>query len=247
MGIDLVLFSRLADLSTRMPTPKRSLMLGRQTLVLREKGEQRYNKALRWAGVEDKEIRDLVTDDHYAEDALFELGFGHVESLDYSPSEGAQHIADLNRPVDESLHEQFDFIFDGGTIEHVFNVAQALENVFKMLRPGGIFASANGMNGWWAHGFYQFNPDLVYSFWKRSAGCEVMNCMALPTHQKFPAVDLPDPAEFGRRLRGLGQQLPQSRVYLYYEVRKSEEAVLQGPALQSDYVSRWQRDDSHPN
>ncbi len=247
MGIDLVLISRLADLSTRMPTPKRSLMLGRQTIVLREKGNQRYRKALRWAGVEDKEITDLVPEDRYAEAALRELGYGNVESLDFSPSEGAEHVVDLNYPVKESLHEQFDFIYDGGTIEHVFNVAQALENVFNMLRPGGVFASANGMNGWWAHGLYQFNPDLVYSFWKRSVGCEVMNCIALPAHQKFPAVDLPDPADYGRRLRRLAKKLPESRVYLYYEIRKSEEAVLTGPALQSDYVSRWQRDDGHVN
>ncbi len=239
MGIDIVTFRSLADLSSRMDTPKRSVMLGRQRLVYRGKGDRHYNRALAKAGLSDVTIQDILSEDGFAEKALKMMGFGDVESLDKSDFEGAQIVHDLNYPVPKELHGQFDFIFDGGTIEHVFNVPIALENMFKMLKTDGVFASTNGMNGWWAHGLYQFNPDIVWSFWKRAAGCEVMTCRAVPAIPKMPAVDLPDPALNGRRLRGLVDRLPESRVYLYYEVRKVEGAILSGPAQQSDYARRW--------
>jgi SAM-dependent methyltransferase len=242
MGIDLVLFQRLARLGRRLGrTPERALMLGRQRLAYRGKGDRFFNRALAEAGRPDLRIGDLVAPDGYAERALEALGFGRVESLDYSPSEGAQHVHDLNLPVGPELRAQFDFILDGGTVEHVFDVAAALRNVFDMLRPGGVFASANGMNGWWGHGLYQIGADLAWSFWTRAAGCEMLTCEAVPALPKFRSVALPDPAVAGQRLRRLGTRLPPSRVYLYYEVRKGADARIAGPAYQSDYAARWAR------
>jgi SAM-dependent methyltransferase len=240
LGIDLVLFQRLARLGPRLQKrPSRGLMLGRQRLIYRGKGDRYFNRALAEAGRADLRVRDILAEDGYAEPALEALGFGRVEALDYTPAEGAEHICDLNAPVGRTLREQFDFIFDGGTIEHVFNVPMALQNVFDMLKPGGVFVSANGLNGWWGHGLYQLSADLAWSFWKRSAGCEMMTCEAVPALPKFRAITLPDPADSGRRLRSLGTKLPSSRVYLYYEVRKAEGAHLAGPAYQSDYVAKW--------
>jgi SAM-dependent methyltransferase len=242
VGIDLVLFRKLAALARKIDAPQRSLMLGRQTLTYRGLGTPSFNAAVAEAGFEGKTIDDFCGPDGFAEPCLRQMGFGEVEALDYSPFEGAQHIHDLNHPVPDALRGQFDFIYDGGTIEHVFNVAQALENVFVMLRPGGVFASANGMNGWYGHGIYQFGAELVYSFWRRRAGCEVLLCEALPKHHVHPAVALPDVAETGTRLRRLGTQLPAGRVYLYYEIRKPEGAVLIDDAMQSDYARRWAAD-----
>lgn len=216
-------------------------MLGRQTLQMRPSARHFYDEAMTAAGKGELRIEALMTEDGYAERALEALGFGQVETLDFSDFEGATHAHDLNAPVGEDLEGKFDFILDGGTIEHVFDVRMALTNVFRMLRTGGIFVSANGMNGWWGHGLYQFSPDIVWSFWKRAAGCEVLRCEAVPHRHRYRAVALPDPAEGGRRLFGLGKRLPASRVYLYYEVRKGEGARLEGPALQSDYVARWSR------
>jgi SAM-dependent methyltransferase len=240
VGIDLVLFQRLARLAPQLGgTPGRALMLGRQRLVYRGKGDRFFNRALAEAGRPDLRIGDLVAPDGYAERALEALGFGRVEALDYSPAEGARHIHDLNDPVKPELRGRFDFILDGGTIEHVFDVPAALLNVFEMLRPGGVFASANGMNGWWGHGLYQMSADLAWSFWTRSAGCQMLTCEAVPALPKFRAVPLPDPAAEGHRLRRLGSRLPPSRVYLYYEVRKTEGARITGPAYQSDYAASW--------
>ncbi|MEM6480699.1 MAG: class I SAM-dependent methyltransferase [Pseudomonadota bacterium] len=89
------------------------------------------------------------------------LGFGDVETMDFSDYEGATIIHDLNRLPPPELEEQFDLIIDGGTTEHVFNIPFALEGLYRMLRPGGRLLSINGMNGWYNHGIYQFTPEFV--------------------------------------------------------------------------------------
>ena len=240
MGIDCVLFQRLTALSRVIDAPERSLMLGRQGLHFQGRFGRFYKRALA-ANDYNPNARELIRDHGYADAMWDEFDFGHVESMDMSDFEAADHVHDLNVPVDPALHGKFDFIFDGGTIEHVFNVPQALANVFNMLKTGGTFVSANGMNGWYGHGLYQFNPDLVWSYWQRAAGCEVVQCVALPKDPNHPGVDMPDPANEGVRLRKLWQQLPRDQIYLYYQIKKTEGAALTGPAMQSDYQNRWDK------
>lgn len=242
MGVDAPMFLRLADLSRRIDPPRRALMLGRQKFADGPKLRRLYNDALTAAGHEAR-FEDLSSPDGYAERALAALGFGEVESLDYSDFEGAAHTHDLNLPVPAKLKSKFDLIIDAGTLEHVFNLPQALANVFDMLRSGGVFVACNPFNGWPAHGLYQFGPELVWTFWRRAAGCEVMNCMMLPKRPRLPSLDLPDQAEKGHRLRLKGR-VPEGRVYLYYEVRKTRGAKLGGSTLSGDYTTIWSRADA---
>lgn len=238
MGVDCTLFQQLVDLSTRFRPSGRSLMLGRQAFKIEPPFAKSYEKALRRAGIEEKRFH-FLQEDGYAETLFRNLGLGEMETMDYAPYEGPVIQQDLNEPVPAKLHGKFDFIFDGGTIEHVFNVPQALENVFKMLKPGGRFVSANGMNGWVGHGMYQFSPELVWTFWKRKCQCVVHICAGI---HKIPGtakpLNFPDAAETGRRLRLKGM-IPEGRVYLYYEIEKTSEKIRAGSALQSDYQVKW--------
>ncbi|EPX79935.1 class I SAM-dependent methyltransferase [Litoreibacter arenae] len=238
MGVDCTLFQQLVDLSTRFRPSGRSLMLGRQAFKIEPPFAKSYEKALRRAGIEEKRFH-FLQEDGYAETLFRNLGLGEMETMDYAPYEGPVIQQDLNEPVPAKLHGKFDFIFDGGTIEHVFNVPQALENVFRMLKPGGRFVSANGMNGWVGHGMYQFSPELVWTFWKRKCQCLVHICTGI---HKIPGtakpLNFPDAAETGRRLRLKGM-IPEGRVYLYYEIEKTSEEIRAGSALQSDYQVKW--------
>lgn len=240
MGVDYVLFERLCELATRFQVTGESLMLGRHKFEIQTRYAKKYERALGRNGHEGRRF-DYLQEDGYCETLMEKLGLGQIEAMDFSDYEGATHIHDLNKPVPETLWNRFDFIFDGGTIEHVFNVPMALENVFRMLKPGGRFVSANGMNGWPGHGIYQFNPELVWTFWGRTAGCKVHDCRAI---KKAPGVRdehlvLPDPALFKQRLRFKGK-MPSGRVYLYYEVERLETSELGGVMLQSDYETKWE-------
>lgn len=245
MGVDCALFERLVELASRPDMgPGRGLMLGRQGFHHQPRWRRRYRLALARAGIEG-DAAAMAGTDGFAEPIFARVGLGEMEAMDVSPYEGAGHVHDLNEPVGEHLHGAFDFIFDGGTIEHVFNVPMALENVFRMLKPGGVFASANGMNGWLFHGLYQFNPEFVWSYWKRACGCEVMRCAAVPATPSEAPIELPDVAESGRRLR-LSRPFPSGRVYLYYEMRKTAGAKLARAAWQSDYQARWRESAAEP-
>jgi SAM-dependent methyltransferase len=237
MGIDITLFAKLAGLSRRFTPAGRTLMLGRQGLQINPNNRLRFNRLLRGANL-DLRYSDVVQDDGFSEKLWGLLGFGPMESMDVSDYEGATLVHDLNEPVPESLHGQFDFIFDGGTIEHVFDVSTALKNVYHMLAPQGRFVSANGMNGWVGHGMYQFNPEVVWSFWKRRGGCVVHLCEGLPKDAGSADIPMVDIADFGTRVR-LNRAFPDGRVYLYYEVEKPAGAVLGAVVQQADYVQKY--------
>jgi SAM-dependent methyltransferase len=93
------------------------------------------------------------------------LGFGEVQSCDVSPYEGATVLADLNQPVPPAMHGLFDVIFNGGTLEHIFNLQTALANVHTMLKAGGrvihIAPSSNTID----HGFYSISPTLFHDYY----------------------------------------------------------------------------------
>src|SRR6056297_682326 len=194
MGVDYVLFDRLAELSTRFEPKGRTLMLGRQSFGIQTRYRHLYEKSLSQYGIEAKRF-DFLQEDGFAETLMRKLGFGEIETMDFSDYEGASVIHDLNTLPPEELEDQFDFIFDGGTVEHVFNVPNALEGIYRMLKPGGRLASANGLNGWYGHGMYQFNPELVWTFWGRACNCNVIDCRAIPVEadQDFSHVKFEDP------------------------------------------------------
>ena len=67
---------------------------------------------------------------------------------------------DLNEPVD--LGRRFDLVINFGTIEHVFNVARALQTVHDHTRPGGLMLHGMPLSGWVDHGFYSFNSTFYF-------------------------------------------------------------------------------------
>jgi hypothetical protein len=94
-----------------------------------------------------------------------DLGYGAVEAIDVSGFEGAQHIADLNLPIPDELKGRFALIYNGGTLEHIFDTRAVLRNLHEMLAPDGVIVHVGPMNGWAEHGFYQFSPTLFADYY----------------------------------------------------------------------------------
>lgn len=94
------------------------------------------------------------------------LGFSRVDSLDYCDFEGASIVFDLNCDAPPaSLLESYDVIIDHGTLEHVFNLPNALNNIFKMLKVGGRVIHSAPSSNFVDHGFYMFSPTLFHDFY----------------------------------------------------------------------------------
>ncbi|MCV6824779.1 MULTISPECIES: class I SAM-dependent methyltransferase [Halocynthiibacter] len=215
------------------------LMLGRQGLHVNRPRLRRAANRLLDEFQPELTIEELEQEDGFAEPLFEALGVQRVQSLDYSQFEGASFAHDLNTPIPSELVGKFDIVLDGGTLEHVFDVKTAMTNAFDLLAPGGTFIAASPGNNWFAHGFYQFGPELVFSFWKRTKGCEVLQCTFLPEFPRDAPFEIEDPYETKRRLRMAKKLVPQ-RCYLFYVVRKPLEAsdVSETP-LQGDYTHRW--------
>ncbi len=247
MAIDLVTFRHLLRISGELTSGKRALVLGRQNFLEQNPPPRMarqmpvYQAMLTEAG-HDRAVEDLIDEDGYC-DSLFDyLGFGATDYMDLSDYEGANVLHDLNQPVPEHLHGAYDFILDGGTVEHIFNVPQALTNLDRMLSDMGRLLALNPANNWLGHGFYQFSPELVWSFWRDMLGYRVNLCAinAMRDWYGRQAIDAPPPeARSGARDHSL-RKLPGTGIFLLvYDVTKDATAPRIGLIQQSDYSTTW--------
>jgi hypothetical protein len=107
-------------------------------------------------------------------ESLFELLGCTLDVFDVVQERGCEVIVDLNHPIPANACNQFDWVLDVGTMEHCFNVAQALVNIASLPKVGGTVIHENPFN-WGNHGFWNINPTLMYDFYEDN-GFEVAAC-----------------------------------------------------------------------
>jgi len=83
----------------------------------------------------------------------------NMAAIDFHGTEQALKL-DLNGPID--LGRQFHIVLNLGTVEHVFNVAQAFKTIHDHTLPGGFMIHGLPFTGWLDHGFYNFNPTFYW-------------------------------------------------------------------------------------
>jgi NADH/NAD ratio-sensing transcriptional regulator Rex len=100
--------------------------------------------------------------------AMFQMmGFSKVYSLDVSDYEGADIIFNLNcKELLPDLIKSFDYIYNGGTLEHIFDFAAGLINTSKMLKENGIIIHDIPCHNWMDHGFYTISPTLFIDYYQ---------------------------------------------------------------------------------
>jgi len=204
----------------------KTVMLGRQEIFFtRDDFEfvcKRTGLAMRY--------NDSIAMGQFSE-GLFKLfGGQQVDSIDASDYEGASIIADFNCPVPAELVGQYSMFIDFGSIEHVYNIPQVVDNVAKLLRPGGAALIMTQANGYAGHGFYQFSPEFFYSIFSESNGFNytVVFLVDLQDIKRWHL--MPEPRRIGRR-----NDIPQSRSYFIFCLSTKTSDVETLRAQQSDY------------
>jgi hypothetical protein len=102
---------------------------------------------------------------------------------------------DLNAPVPASEHGRFQTILDIGSLEHVFDTRQCLDNCLRMVAPGGHYLLHTPVHGFYEHGLHVFNPAALI-------GALELNGFHI-VYQKFSEADgapVVDPADGGNVL-----------------------------------------------
>jgi SAM-dependent methyltransferase len=112
------------------------------------------------------------------------LGFEKADSLDFVADESPSIVHDLNDDVPTSFHGRWDVVYDGGTLEHVFDVATALRNIHVMTKPGGLVIHESPTNNFVDHGFWQINPTVLLDFYSAN-GYEILEAWVC----LFPSAD----------------------------------------------------------
>lgn len=243
MAIPDTLAARLIETTKQNALGGAFLMLGRQRWIGSRKGKaaELFKKTMQeyLPGMTEENLQNK--DNHFAETFFASLGYDSVDSMDFSDFEGASLIQDLSQDLAPELENRFDVIYDGGTCEHIFELPTAYRNVHKMLKRGGVLIGHSPCNNWINHSFYQINPEMVYGFWEKAMGYQVLQLILQPLLPNFAdrVVTTTNPNVTGVRPRLEGKLPNNSPIMMCYAVRKPLEDKETTGAYQTDYVEKW--------
>ena len=142
------------------------LCLGKQSLGFTVKDLVESSKKVNH-NIDLSMFHDLNLKEKLNQKLFFEtLGFKKIDTLDVSNYEGAEILFDLNEQnTPKELQNKYDFIYDGGTLEHLFNIGNALNHLTKMIKRMGVIFHNNPCNGYIDHGFFQISPTLYFDYY----------------------------------------------------------------------------------
>lgn len=171
MGINSSAFKLILEECKKRPFKGRALLLGNQyyfqnmedTKENLEEYKLNYDSSLLSVSEDPKQREGKFVD---FPSILKSLNIVEVDIMDFSDYEGANIIQDLNTLIkNHNIFEKYDLIIDGGTLEHVFHVPNAFENLFKLLKIGGRILHFAPSSNHVDHGFYMFSPTLFHDYY----------------------------------------------------------------------------------
>lgn len=215
----------------------RTLTIGRQNLYrLSPAG---VAAAFAESGIAGHPPEPSHSDDQYADWVLGGLGARRIDSLDYSDYEGASVVCDMNSPVPEELVESYSVVFDGGSLEHIFNFPTALMNCMRMVRVGGHLITCGPANNFFGHGFYQFSAELWFRALCEANGFADTEVMLVEDHDSVGSwFKVQDPNVVGQRVTFSSATPTQ----MFVRARKiAPVSGWSSMPYQSDYMARWKQ------
>ena len=240
MGLDINSVQFLVAARKKGVSFGRVAMLGRQSLNVYPRT---MVSVLEKNGLPAEKFRAAGEGCAYAEPFFEALGATRIDSLDYSDFEGARLIHDLNLPLPSDWKEKFDVVFDGGTLEHVFNFPMALRNSMELLREGGrlfLHTCANNLCG---HGFYQFSPELFYRAFSPENGFVVERMVIFRIGPYGSWYEVSDPNAIRERV----ELITFTPMHLLVQAKRaSVKPVFARAPQQSDYTALWQAAGKNP-
>jgi len=197
------------------------LTLGKQEMILTNEDRKRLNLF----------ENDFINNEYIDKLLVNKFKANSVKSIDNSSFEGADIIHDMNKPI-ENLNEKFDTVIDFGTSEHIFNVAQNLNNISKLCKTNGIILHSLPANNNCGHGFWQFSPELFFSLYSENNGFSETEIFVFNTHNKYEWWKV-EKQKLGERLE-ISSDVP-----LYILVKTIKKSEIQNKSVQqSDYIER---------
>lgn len=164
------------------------------------------------------------------------FGATSVVSIDYSDYENATLIHDLNREIPESFQGKFDTVLDAGTLEHIYQVPQALRNMSLLLKPGGQILHVLPANNFCGHGFWQFSPELFLSLYSEANGYAETEVFLADLGDIGGVYQVRQPSQ-GRRVNILSCR----ELYVLVRTVLRKNNFTHQHVQQSDYLHLWEQ------
>ena len=175
--------------------------------------------------------------DDYSESIFKLLGSKIIDSIDFSGYENATIIHDMNYPLHDDYTNKFNCIFDGGTLEHIFNFPVAIKNCMNSIKTGGHFIGSSPVNNQMGHGFYQFSPELYYRIFSEENGFRIIKMfVTFESDDVSEWYEVADPKEVNSRVT-LVNNVPLSLRFIAQKIE--DKKVFAVSPQQSDYVNTW--------
>jgi hypothetical protein len=209
-----------------------TVMIGRQSF---HPSREALRAVFAVLGIESDASRFIVAN-KYGEEFFALLGAKQITSIDASDYEGACRTWDMNVSIPEDLREQFTALHDGGTLEHVFNIPQALKNCMEMIKLGGHFTQVSVANNLMGHGFWQLSPELMYRALSPANGFHVEVVLLHEVVEGGGWFVAADPVSVRRRVE-LCNRRP--TYILTIAKRVAIKGIFASPPQQSDYAATW--------
>jgi hypothetical protein len=171
----------------------------------------------------------------YCEELLIgAFGAQRVDSFDYSDFEGCTYVADMNKPLSPSSH--YATVLDSGTLEHIYNVPQALQNISLLCAEGGQILHILPANNQCGHGFWQFSPELFFSLYSTKNGYSETQVFIVDSDDETAWYEVMPPSRGHRATVWSDTSLS----ILCRTVR--QRTFSHDDVQQSDYVFTWNKD-----
>jgi hypothetical protein len=216
---------------------RKSVTLGRQHFFASREDVVKHAGI---AGFSKENVQSHDFSEQFSEPFFKFLGSEVIDSLDFSDYEGAKIVFDMNNPLPQHLHNQYSVVFDGGTLEHVFNFPQSIKNCMQMVETGGHFISITPANNQMGHGFYQFSPELFFRIFSKENGFEVVKLFLNTSSPKgsFGAwYEVKDPHDVHSRVL-LTNSMETNMMVIAKKVANKE--IFKTTPQQSDYAEFWE-------
>jgi hypothetical protein len=173
MAMNVLLLSVLQQVRPHLPPDAHVCCLGYPDVLISEEQARQVlgpeaaarltyradsNEILAWHRLQSQ--LDRVVDAQ----SLFSAMGMRFTAVDLVASRGSERIVNLNEPLAADLVGAFDVVLDAGTMEHCFNVGQAIQNIIVMAKVGGFVVHLNPM-AMINHGFFNFSPTFYHDFY----------------------------------------------------------------------------------
>jgi len=132
-------------------------VIGRQDLNLKESEKKNFDKIY------------FDKNNKYA-DSFLKNKFNLSKLVSFDKSNYEECDVVLNFENDFDYNEKFDIFFDGGSLQHIYNIPKAINNIIKLTKINGKIIHTVTFNNFQGFGLYQISPELLSSVYSEKNG-----------------------------------------------------------------------------